>query len=210
MQSAPDWKNGEAYLRENAPELKRIMDRAGSCTMRPDPVDRWFQVLSYGIISQQLPPEAGEGLLKNLQKQAGSPVRAEKVLELSDEEMEACGLSRVKAGYLREFARMLLEGEVDFSLFPGMTDSQIVKELKKVKGLGQWTVEMFLLLSLCRPDVLPGDDFLLKKKVQELYGLKTIPKRGELIRQVEHWHPWRSLAVWYLWQVPDTKKGDAR
>ena len=67
-----------------------------------------------------------------------------------------------------------------------------------------------MLLCLCRPDILPGDDFLLKKQVQILYGLDTVPKRGDLIRRTERWRPWRSLAVWYLWQeaaARETKQG---
>ena len=108
---------------------------------------------------------------------------------------------------MKEFARLVLERTIDFAAFADMPDAQIVKLLKTVRGLGQWTVEMFLLLSLCRPDVLPGDDFLLKKEMQRLFSLKDVPKRGQLNKLMEGWRPWRSLAVWYLWQhSADTRK----
>ena len=138
--------------------------------------------------------------MDQLRRLAGSPVTPEKLLSLTDETIVTCGLTALKVTYMKEFARLVLDHTIDFGVFPEMTDSQIVKLLKTVKGLGQWTVEMFMLLSLCRPDVLPGDDFLLKKEVQLLFDLKEVPKRGQLNRLMEPWRPWRSLAVWYLWQ----------
>ena len=129
------------------------------------------------------------------------------LMVLTDETVATCGLTAIKITYMKEFARLVLDRTIDFAAFADMPDAQIVKLLKTVRGLGQWTVEMFLLLSLCRPDVLPGDDFLLKKEMQRLFSLKDVPKRGQLNKLMEGWRPWRSLAVWYLWQhSADTRK----
>ena len=109
----------------------------------------------------------------------------EKLLALTDEAIATCGLTAIKITYMKEFARLVLDRTIDFTAFAEMTDAQIVKLLKTVRGLGQWTIEMFLLLSLCRPDVLPGDDFLLKKEMQKLCKLKEVPKRGQLNKLME-------------------------
>ena len=200
MQKKTDWLAGENYLREKAPELLPFIQTYGHCTLEPDGRDRYFEVLLTGIAAQQLPPESSGKIMDQLRHLAGNPVTPEKLLSLSDETIVTCGLTALKVTYMKEFARLVLDNTIDFGVFPEMTDAQIVKLLKTVRGLGQWTVEMFMLLSLCRPDVLPGDDFLLKKEMQLLFNLNEVPKRGQLNRLMEPWRPWRSLAVWYLWQ----------
>ncbi|MBQ8920355.1 MAG: DNA-3-methyladenine glycosylase 2 family protein [Acidaminococcaceae bacterium] len=207
MQKTPNWLAGEQYLRVNAPELAPFMEQYGHCNMKPDCQERYFEVLLTGIAAQQLPPEVSRKIMDQLRRLAGNPVTPEKLLSLTDETIVTCGLTAIKITYMKEFARLVMDHTVDFSLFAEMTDAQIVKLLKTVKGLGQWTIEMFMLLSLCRPDVLPGDDFLLKKEVKLLFALDEIPKRGQLNKLMEPWRPWRSLAVWYLWQhSADIKK----
>ena len=200
MQKTPNWLEGEAFLREHAPELATCMDRYGHCNLQPDDKGRYFEVLVTGIAAQQLPPEESRKIMDGLRRLAGNPVTPEKLLSLTDETVATCGLTALKITYMKEFARKVTDRTIDFACFEEMTDTQIVKLLKNVRGLGQWTIEMFMLLSLCRPDVMPGDDFLLKKEMKELFALKAIPKRGELNRLMEGWRPWRSLAVWYLWQ----------
>jgi DNA-3-methyladenine glycosylase II len=194
-------------LREKAPELLPFIQKYGHCTLEPDSGERYFEVLLTGIAAQQLPPESSKKIMDQLRHLAGTPVTPEKLLSLTDETIVTCGLSALKVTYMKEFARLVLDHTIDFASFADMTDAQILKQLKTVRGLGQWTIEMFLLLSLCRPDVLPGDDFLLKKEMQLLFSLKEVPKRGQMNKLMEPWRPWRSLAVWYLWQhSTDTRK----
>jgi len=200
MQNATDWLAGEMYLREHAPELLPFLTEYGHCNLVPDAQERYFEVLLTGIAAQQLPPEVSGKIMSQLRRFAGNPITPERLLALSDETIVTCGLSAIKVTYMKEFARLIRDRVVDFSKFPSMTDTQIIKLLKTVRGLGQWTIEMFMLLSLCRQDVLPGDDFLLKKEMQQLFALREIPKRGQLNKLMEPWRPWRSLAVWYLWQ----------
>lgn len=198
MQAKPDWTQGEKYLRENAPELISFLEKYGPCTLVPDDKDIYFRVLLTGIAAQQLPPETSLAIMERLKELTGEPMLPEKVLELTDQQLVDCGLTEVKAGYMKDFARALVDGTIDLDAFDEMEDSRIVKTLKTVKGLGQWTVELFLMLSLCRQDVVPGDDFLLKREIQQLYGLDKLPKRGQVIRLTEKWRPWRSLGVWCL------------
>ena len=208
MQKALDWLEGEAWLQSHAPELIPFINRYGHCTLEPDPVERYFEVLLTGIAAQQLPPEVSGKIMEQLRRLTGAPITPDKLLALTDEALATCGLTAIKISYMKEFSRRVLDRTVDFAAFGEFSDSQIIKLLKNVRGLGQWTIEMFMLLSLCRPDVLPGDDFLLKKEVKQLFSLSEIPKRGQLNKLMEPWRPWRSLAVWYLWQhsAEDKKK----
>ncbi len=200
MQQIPDWSFGDKYLRGAAPELIPFMDEYGPCTLEPDSEERYFEVLLTGIAAQQLPPEVSVKIMERLRRLTGEPILPEKLNSLPDTLLASCGLTELKVTYMKEFARLVLDKTIDFTAFSEMSDPQIIKMLKNVKGLGQWTIEMFLILSLCRPDVLPGDDFLLKKEVQQLFALPKVPKRGQLLKLLEKWSPWRSLAVWYLWQ----------
>ena len=101
---------------------------------------------------------------------------------------------------MKSFAEAVVAGKVTIENFSGMTDTEITKQLVQIRGLGQWTIEMFLLLALCRTDVVPSADFIFKKELKELKGLNDIPKRGQIMTLTETWRPWRSLGVWYLWQ----------
>lgn len=200
MCQPPDWSLGDKYLRENAPELSAIVEKYSPCPLQPKSQDSYFTILLSGIIAQQLPPEVSQGLMQKLQALVGNPITAEGIASASDEEMLKIGLSSQKITYVKDFATAIIKGTIDFAKFADMSDSQITKQLLQVRGLGQWTIEMFLLLALCRTDVSPSADFIFKKQLQYLFKLNDIPKRGQINKLTEHWRPWRSLAVWYLWQ----------
>lgn len=207
MCQPPDWSLGDKYLRENAPELATIVDKYSPCPLKPKKEEEYFTILLSGIIAQQLPPEVSQKLVEKLAGLVGSPITAAAVLQASDESLCEIGLSAQKVGYLKDFAKALEAGTINMSSFKNMSDSQITKQLLQVRGLGQWTIEMFLLLGLCRTDVSPSADFIFKKQLQCIFKLSEIPKRGKINQLTEHWRPWRSLAVWYLWmRANDTKK----
>ncbi|MEG1346278.1 MAG: hypothetical protein RSC78_06065, partial [Acidaminococcaceae bacterium] len=111
------------------------------------------------------------------------------------------GLVPQKISYLKGLAQQVLDKKITLTAFATMTDNEISKQLLEVKGLGQWTVEMFLLLALCRTDVVPSADHVFKKALQNLLQLPDLPKRGQINKLTATWRPWRSLAVWYLWQA---------
>lgn len=200
MCQTPDWSLGDRYLRENAPELAPIIDQYSPCTLKPKAPERYFTILLSGIISQQLPPAVSQDLMLRLGQLTGTPIKPQSILEHSSEELCSLGLTPQKAGYVLSFAQTVVEGKITMDNFTEMTDAQITKQLLNVKGLGQWTIEMFLLLGLCRTDVVPSADFIFKKALKQLLNLPDIPKRGQINKLTEKWRPWRSLAVWYLWQ----------
>ena len=205
MCQTPDWSLGDKYLRENAPKLVPFVDKYAPCPLQARPQGDYFSILLTGIISQQLPPEVSQQLLQKLEGLTGKPITPEAILRLTSEEYLAIGLNQQKIAYLYGFAQAVADGKIDMSKFATMTDSQITKQLLTVRGLGQWTIEMFLLLGLCRPDVVPSADYIFKKELQQLLHLPELPKRGVINKVTEPWRPWRSLVVWYLWQHANDK-----
>ena len=205
MCQTPDWSLGDKYLRENAPELAPFVDKYSPCPLQARPQAEYFSILLTGIISQQLPPEVSQQLLQKLEGLTGKPITPEAILRLTSEEYLAIGLNQQKIDYLYGFAQAVADDKIDMSRFAAMTDSQITKQLLTVRGLGQWTIEMFLLLGLCRPDVVPSADYIFKKELQQLLHLPELPKRGVINKVTEPWRPWRSLVVWYLWQHANEK-----
>ena len=138
--------------------------------------------------------------MQRLEGLTGNPITPQAVLAASAEDLLSIGLVKQKVDYLRSFAEAVINGSVTMDKFDDMTDSQITKQLMQIRGLGQWTIEMFLLLALCRTDVVPSADFIFKKELQKMLNLSEIPIRGKINTLTETWRPWRSLAVWYIWQ----------
>lgn len=202
MLVTPLWSLGDEYLLENAPELKPLIEKYAPCTMQPEKETRYFETLVRGLISQQLPPDVVTNICQKMQNHFGS-LTPEKILAATDAELAAQGLVQQKISYLKIFAQMVIDNKITLNNFHEMTDAQITKQLLEVKGLGQWTIEMFLLLALCRTDIVPTADHVFKKSLKNLLNLPDIPKRGEINKITEKWRPWRSLAVWYLWRYAD-------
>ena len=200
MCQTPDWSVGDRYLRENVPELAPLVNQYSPCPLKAKPQADYFTILLTGIIAQQLPPDVSQQLMQKLEAVTGKPITPEAILATSTEALLSIGLVQQKVDYLRSFAEAIQTGKVTMDKFTEMTDSQISKQLLQIRGLGQWTIEMFLLLALCRTDVIPSADFIFKKELQKMLQLKDIPKRGQINKLTEHWRPWRSLAVWYMWQ----------
>lgn len=200
MLTAPDWALGSQYLRTNAPELIPFIDKYGACTLQPEAPQKYFGTLLTGIISQQLPPEVSFAMVKKLEAAVGTPITPQAIAAASNEALCACGIMQQKVDYLKGFADAVLNGQVTMDKFDSMTDSEITKQLTQIKGLGQWTAEMFLLLALCRTDIAPTADFIFQKRIKEIFNLSAMPKRKQILELTEHWRPWHSLAVWYLWQ----------
>ncbi len=205
MLPAPDWSLGDRYLRANVPELAPLVERYSPCPLRPQPQESFFSILLSGIVAQQLPPAVSQQLMSRLEGLLGRPVLPGPLAAASAASLRQLGLSQQKIDYAQGFASACLSGLIDMAALQELPDSAILKQLLKVRGLGQWTIEMFLLLGLCRPDVVPSADFIFKRELKLLLNLPEIPKRGLINQLTQGWRPWRSLAVWYLWQHADAK-----
>jgi len=188
------------HLKRTDPVLARIIGEVGPLRIRIN--RRRFQALARAIMFQQLAGSAAAAIY--LRFVALFPGRSfptpEQVLAASDDELRGAGLSRQKMLYLRDLATHVANKSLTFHRFAAMADDQIIAELTRVKGIGRWTAEMFLIFNLGRPDVLPLDDLGLRSAVRKAYGLASLPAKPELERIGERWRPYRSAASWYLWQ----------
>ena len=179
--------------------MAAIIERAGAykITYR-EPV---FETLVRSIVYQQLNGRAALTIFSRFTAAVqASPVTPEAVLKLRPAKMRALGLSQQKTLYIRELARMTRGGEIRFEQLQELPDAAIVEHLTRVKGVGVWTVHMFLIFALRRPDVLPVGDFGVRMAMKKAYGLDELPKPAEMEEIAAPWRPYRSAASWYLWR----------
>jgi len=194
-----------AHLAAADPIMKRLIERIG-----PPQIARRrerFSALVRAIIFQQLAGRAAQTIFDRFVAATGVrgrfPTPAQ-VLAASDETLRAAGLSRGKMTYVRDLARHVRDGLLNFHRFSRMTDDEIIADLTRVRGIGRWTAEMFLMFNLQRPDVLPVDDLGLRNAATKEYGLPQ-PVTAKLLREMgERWRPYRTAASWYLWQTTRT------
>ena len=189
-----------AHLKRVDPILGGVIDRVGPYRIPRRP--ERFQALVRAIIFQQLAGRAAQTIYDRFVKQVGGkrfPTPA-LVLAASDEALRAAGLSRGKTAYIRDLAGHVRDRTLNFHRFPGMDDDAIITDLTRVRGIGRWTAEMFLMFNLHRPDVFPVDDLGVRNAVARLYAMSQPPPPKELREFGERWRPYRSVASWYLWQ----------
>ena len=195
------WANEAAdFLRGSDPVLARIIGQVGPLEMAYR--RERFQSLVRAIIFQQLAGRAALAIYERFVKIIGGrrfPTPAQ-VIAASDEDLRRAGLSRGKMAYIRDLARHVRDGSLNFRRFARMEDEEIITDLVRVRGIGRWTAEMFLMFNLRRPDVLPVDDLGFRSAVAKAYGLSQLPTAKELKLMGERWRPFRSAAVWYFWQ----------
>jgi len=187
------------HLKKSDPVLAAIIDRVGPCRIQyRDPV---FQTLVRSIVYQQLHGKAALTIFNRLMEAAkADPLTPEAILGLRPVKMRALGLSPQKLAYIRELARMTRGGEVDFQLCEVLEDQAVVEHLTRVKGVGVWTVHMFLIFALRRPNILPTGDLGVRAAIRKAYNLAVLPAPAEMERIAAPWRPYCSVASWYLWR----------
>jgi DNA-3-methyladenine glycosylase II len=165
-----------------------------------------YGALLRSIVGQQLSTKAARTIYERLTELFGgrAPTPAE-LLEADPESIRGAGLSRPKVAYLRDLAEHVEDGELELDRLSELPDEEVSAQLTAIKGLGQWTVDMFLIFHLGRPDVLPVGDLGIRRAVQVNYGLEELPKPAELEAIAEPWRPYRSLASLYLWTSLDNR-----
>jgi DNA-3-methyladenine glycosylase II len=129
------------------------------------------------------------------------------LLAADPEDVRSVGLSRPKVAYLRSLAEHVESGELELARLSELPDEEVTEQLTAVKGLGQWTADMFLIFHLGRPDVLPVGDLGVRRAVERAYGLPDLPDAAQLTEIGEPWRPHRSLASLYLWRSLDNEPG---
>lgn len=196
-----EWQIGEDFLKETDPILKNLINKYGACTLKSIDSNLYFAMLIKGIISQQLSPDVANTLFTNVKNHyKTSHLNPKEVLATPIDVFISLGISLPKAEYILELATNIENKTIELDKFSELKDSEIINKLISVKGFGRWTAEMFLILALNRPNLLPLDDFGLKKAMQILYKIDPKAKKSAYNEIAKLWEPWRSLACWYLWQ----------
>jgi DNA-3-methyladenine glycosylase II len=164
------------------------------------PADAYGALLR-AIVGQQLSTKAARTIYRRVcELFGGSTPSPEQLLEASEEDLRAAGLSGRKVEYIRDLASHVLDGELELDRLTDLSDEEVIEEIIAVRGLGQWTAEMFLLFHLERPDVLSGGDLGIRKAIQVEYELPEMPTPQRVLEIGEPWRPHRSLASLYLWE----------
>ncbi len=190
------------HLRGRDSTMAAVIRRVGQCQLTRR--GGRFDVLARSILSQQISVQAARTIRRRLQRLLpGGRISAVGIDRLSDEQLQAVGISLQKRGYLRNLTSHVLAGTVNFRRLARIPDEAVITELTAVKGVGRWTAQMFLLSGLGRPDIFAPDDLGLKNAIRRLYGLGVKPPREELEGIAENWAPYRSAASWYLWRSLD-------
>ena len=196
-----DWQAGEEHLQKMHPVFSCLIEKYGHCTLRPVLPERYYATLIKGILAQQVASDISQNLFTSFTRTFGPAPDAEQILDAGNDQLKGCGISEQKIQYINDLSQNIKERKIIPEEFDMLDDNAIIKQLSNIRGLGRWTVEIFLILALNRQDVLPADDFGLKKAAQVLFDLPQLPqKRSQLTALSESWRPWRSLATWYLWQ----------
>ncbi len=189
-------------------KLARIIRRVGSFPTKKRKPQHPFASLLQAIVYQQIAGKAAEvvfGRVKALGT-GGFPT-PEEILGASKTKLRRAGLSRQKIAAVKDLAAKTLDGTVPpLGKIRRMSDEEILERFTRVRGIGEWSVQMFLMSRLGRPDVLPIHDYGIRKGFQLVYGHKDVPKPHLILEHGERWRPYRSIASWYLWRAADEMK----
>lgn len=203
-----------AHLRAADERLARLMDAVGPFRLGLHETPSVFLALAEAIVYQQLTARAAETIFRRLQAAFPRPpagISPERVLRAPDEKLLRAGLSRAKLLALRDLARRTQAGELPtLAELAELSDDEIIERLTVVRGVGRWTVEMLLIFRLGRPDVLPVDDYGIRKGFAVAFRKRNLPTPKELTRYGERWAPYRSVASWYLWRALELPEAAAK
>jgi DNA-3-methyladenine glycosylase II len=194
------WDRAKRALARKDPTMAGIMREHPKVFLLPrgDP----FHTLTRAIVGQQISVKAAQSVWDRLVTCVGT-MTPEKVLGKPRPELRACGLSDRKTEYIADLAQHFADGAIHVHRWPEMSDEEIIAELVRVRGIGRWTAEMFLMFNLLRPDDFPLDDLGLQKGICLAYFKGRKVTLRTMTRLGEGWRPWRSVATWYLWRSLD-------
>jgi DNA-3-methyladenine glycosylase II len=183
-------------LASREPAFAGVIARFG--IPEPRNSERGAQTLLRTIVGQQVSVAAARSMWAKLEAAFGSPPDLTRLLEATDEDLRAAGMSRQKAGYIRSLAQLVLSGELDLEALP-QDDEEAIALLTKIKGIGRWSAEIYLLFAEGRPDVFPAGDLAVMIELGRLKGLPDKPSEKQLRELAEAWRPYRGAAAVLAW-----------
>ena len=213
----PDWTDAVEHLRACDQRMPAIIERIGPCRLHIRHEHSIFYTLLRSIIYQQLAGKAAAAIMARVEACLGTPGRLpepQQIVDAPDETLRTAGLSRNKLLAVKDLAAKTLDGTVPgWPEIEAMTEEEIIERCVQVRGIGRWTVEMLLIFRLGRLDVLPVDDYGVRKGMQYAYRMRQLPTKKQMLKLGQRWRPYRSVASWYFWrasELPEHKERTAR
>ena len=194
------WEKAKKALITKDKKLGYIINRYSKDFLfsKSDP----FYTLARSIVGQQISVKAAQAVWDRFENKI-KKVTPKNTLNAHFMSLKSCGLSRQKISYLKSLATGFINRDIKPQKWKNYSDEEIIEELIKIKGIGRWTAEMFLIFNLCRPDVFPADDLGVLKGICICYNIKYPITKEHAIRISKKWKPYRSVATWYLWRSLD-------
>ena len=161
-----------------------------------------FYTLARSIVGQQISVKAAQAVWERYEKKI-KKVNPKNTLNMHFMTLKSCGLSKQKISYLKSLSLCFIEKRINPTHWNKYSDEEIISELTKIKGIGRWTAEMYLIFNLCRPDIFPADDLGLIKGICSCYNIRYPITKEHAIKLSQRWKPYRSVATWYFWRSLD-------
>ncbi len=178
-----------------------LIDAVGPCTIA---VRRGrYAALVRSVVGQQVSTAAARTIYARLQAAAGGRVAAATIGAVDDTVLRGAGLSRQKVSSVRDLTERVVSGDVNLQRLSALDDEAVIAELTRVRGIGRWTAEMFLMFVLLRGDVLPVDDLGIQNGFRNVYRMRDRPGAERMRKLARAWRPWRTVGCWYLWRSLD-------
>tara|TARA_A100001037_G_scaffold264945_1_gene256119 strand:+ start:2858 stop:3505 length:648 start_codon:yes stop_codon:yes gene_type:complete len=196
----PYWNRARRHLLAEDPALAMVIKKCGRGRLVPR--NDGFFSLARSIVGQQISVKAAQSIWNKLEQKVGK-ISPEHMIQQTALELRECGVTRQKSVYLLDLAHHFTEGNLRNQNWADLNDSQVKNLLTRVKGIGPWTAEMFLMFHLLRPDILPVGDVGIQNAMKLHFNKNKQMTPQEMISRAEPWRPWRSVASWYLWRSLD-------
>lgn len=209
MEFSRNLQRAEKYLSVHDPVIARLIKLYGPCKLQPHS-DHYGELVS-SIVGQQLSTKAAATIWSRVLALFGGRMPAPgQLLEIEDHKLRSAGVSRPKISYMKDLAQHIIDKRLDLEHLSTMPNEQLIEQLTAVKGIGEWSAHMFMIFSLGRLDILPTGDLGIRKAIQRHYGLAGLPDPPACITVANQngWHPYESVASWYLWKGLDNSPNE--
>ncbi|MBA3757339.1 DNA-3-methyladenine glycosylase 2 family protein [Candidatus Saccharibacteria bacterium] len=201
MSFSNDLKAAQKHLVDSDKVLAICIKKYGPCHLKPHQ-DHYSELVT-SIIGQQLSTRAAAAIWRRvLDLSKGKPPTPQKLINVDEQTLRSAGLSRPKVSYVKDLAHHVIDGRLDMNLISKLPNDEIINQLTAVKGIGEWSAQMFMIFSLGRLNVLPVGDLGVRKAAMNLYDLGELPNPQTLqeLSKKNGWQPYESIAAWYLWK----------
>nr|4HSB_A Chain A, Probable DNA-3-methyladenine glycosylase 2 [Schizosaccharomyces pombe 972h-] len=206
MSKDSDYKRAEKHLSSIDNKWSSLVKKVGPCTLTPHPEHAPYEGIIRAITSQKLSDAATNSIINKFCTQCSDNDEfptPKQIMETDVETLHECGFSKLKSQEIHIVAEAALNKQIPSkSEIEKMSEEELMESLSKIKGVKRWTIEMYSIFTLGRLDIMPADDSTLKNEAKEFFGLSSKPQTEEVEKLTKPCKPYRTIAAWYLWQIP--------